>query len=116
MSTTKTASKSPARTAPKFAVIDDVIHYTSKAGDELTIDLDIPAEALRRALGVDENGEEREEEDQFEVIADIFGPDFQAAYDRMGALERRRLLRSFFVEFHKAASMPLGESLGSSDS
>lgn len=109
----KAASK---RTAPKFEVIDDVIHYTSKAGDEVQIDLDIPADALKRALSNNENGEERDEEEQFDLIAEIFGDGFQAAYDRMGALERRRLLRTFFVEFHKAASMPLGESSSSSDS
>jgi hypothetical protein len=114
MATAKAAPKTAARTAPKFAVIDDVIHYTSRAGDEITIDLDIPADALKKAMGGKD--EDRDEEEQFEIIADIFGPDFQAAYDRMGALERRRLLRSFFVEFHKAAAMPLGESSGSSDS
>lgn len=114
MAPTKAATKTPARTAPTFAVIDDVIHYTSKAGDEIEIDLDIPADALKKAMGGKD--EDRDEEEQFDVIAGIFGPEFQAAYDRMGALERRRLLRSFFVEFHKAAAMPLGESSGSSDS
>lgn len=114
MAATKAASKTPARNASTFAVIDDVIHYTSKAGDEVIIDLDIPADALKRAMGGKD--EDRDEEEQFDLIAEIFGPGFQAAYDRMGALERRRLLRSFFVEFHKAASMPLGESSGSSDS
>lgn len=110
------SKKAAPKNTPTFAVIDDVIHYTSKAGDAVVIDLDIPADALKRALSPDETGEERDEEEQFDLIAEIFGEGFQAAYDRMGALERRRLLKTFFVEFHKAASMPLGESLRSSDS
>lgn len=99
------------RTAPKFAVIDDVIHYTSKAGDELLLDLDFPGDALKEAMAGDKT-----EDEQFEIVAKLFGPNFQAAYDKMGALEKTRLLRSFFLEFQKAAAMPLGESLGSSDS
>lgn len=105
------ATKTPARTAPKFAVIDDVIHYTSKAGHELLLDLDFPGDALKEAMAGDKS-----EDEQFDVVARLFGPDFQTAYDAMGALERTRLLRTFFVEFQKAASMPLGESSGSSDS
>lgn len=109
MSATKAASKTPTRTAPKFEVIDDVIHYTSKAGDELLLDLDFPGDALKEAMAG-----EKSEDEQFELVAKLFGDNFQEAYDRMGALERTRLLRSFFVEFQKAASMPLGESLRSS--
>lgn len=104
-------SKATARQAPKFAVIDDVIHYTSKSGDELLLDLDFPSDFLKEAMA----GEKTEEE-QFEILTPIFGDNFKAAYSRMGALERTRLLRSYFVEFQKAANLPLGESLGSSDS
>lgn len=111
MASKTTAAKTPASTAPQYAVIDDVIHYTSKAGDKIEMDLDFPSSALKDAMDGDKT-----EEDQFKVVAELFGPDFKAAYDRMGALESRRLLRTFFFEFQKAASMPLGESLGSSDS
>lgn len=98
-------------THPQFSIIDDVIHYTSKAGHELRMDLDFPGEKLKEAMAGDKT-----EEEQFEIIAALFGDNFQAAYDEMGALERTRLLRSFFIEFQKAASMPLGESSGSSPS
>lgn len=99
------------RQKPRFEVIDDVIHYTSKAGDELLLDLDFPGTALKEAMTGDKT-----EEEQFAIVAQLFGDNFQEAYDRMGSLERTRLLRSFFVEFQKAAAMPLGESSGSSDS
>lgn len=111
MATTEAAPKTTVRTAPLFAVIDDVIHYTSKAGDELLLDLDFPADFLKEAMA----GEKTEDE-QFDVLAPVFGENFSEAYKRMGALERTRLLRTYFLEFQKAASMPLGESLGSSDS
>ena len=104
------ASTTPAQKTPQFAVIDDVIHYTSKAGDELQLDLDFPANFLQEAMA----GEKTEEE-QFDVLAPVFGENFSEAYKRMGALERTRLLRTYFFEFQRAASMPLGESLGSSD-
>lgn len=108
MAATKAASKT---TKPKFAVIDDVIHYTSKAGDVLELDLDFPGDKLKEAMAGDKT-----EEEQFEIVAALFGDNFQESYDRMGALERTRLLRTFFIEFQKAAGIPLGESLGSSDS
>jgi hypothetical protein len=96
---------------PSFEVIDDVIHYTSKAGHKLLLDLDFPGDTLKEAMAG-----EKSEEEQFEIVAKLFGDNFQDAYNEMGALERTRLLRSFFVEFQKAASMPLGESVSSSDS
>lgn len=105
------ASKTSAQNKPQFAVIDDVIHYTSKAGDQLLLDLDFPSAFLEEAMAG-----EKSEEEQFEVLAPVFGENFADAYKRMGALERTRLLRTYFLEFQKAASMPLGESLGSSDS
>lgn len=105
------ASKTAARQAPKFTVIDDVIHYTSKAGDELLLDLDFPSGFLKEAMAG-----EKSEEEQFEILAPVFGDNFRDAYGRMGALEKTRLLRSYFVEFQRAANIPLGESLGSSDS
>lgn len=104
-------SKATAPNTPQFDVIDDVIHYTSKAGDALLLDLDFPADFLEEAMA----GEKTEEE-QFDVLAPVFGENFAEAYKRMGALERTRLLRTYFFEFQKAASMLLGESLGSSDS
>ncbi|UGS27579.1 hypothetical protein K8F61_05160 [Microbacterium resistens] len=119
-----TARKTPARkpSAPKtaetspltYTVVEDVLHYTTKAGFKLTIDLDFPPDLLKLAMGADE--EDRSEEEQFEIMARTFGANFQEAYAAMGVIERRRVQRAMFLEFQKAMDMPLGESLGSSDS
>lgn len=97
-----------------YTVIDDVLHYTTKAGDELAIDLDFPADLLKMAMGRDD--ENRTEEEQFEIVARTFGENFADAYPKMGAIERRRLQRAIFTEFQKAMLMPLGESQRSSGS
>lgn len=94
-----------------YRVVDDVIEYTTKAGIELRLELDFSADVMREAMDGDKS-----EEEQFEVVAPIFGANFREAYEQMGALERTRLIRTFFLEFAKAAGLPLGESLGSSDS
>ncbi|MEU4016178.1 hypothetical protein AB0E56_13045 [Microbacterium sp. NPDC028030] len=118
----KTAPKKPtARAVEKpavapfaYTVEDDVLRYTTKAGHELVIDLDFPADLLNMAMGTDD--EDRSEDEQFEVMGRTFGENFMDAYPLMGAIERRRLQRAVFTEFAKAMSMPLGESSRSSDS
>ncbi|MFJ4038201.1 hypothetical protein ACIPVB_08935 [Microbacterium sp. NPDC090007] len=97
--------------APTYAVHDDVLTYTSKRGDVLTVDLDIPADILRSALATNEDDDQ---EQQFKIVAAWLGEDFEAAFDRMGVIERTRFSRLFFDEFTKAVRMPLGESQGSS--
>jgi hypothetical protein len=96
---------------PHYVVADDVITYTSKRGDELQIDLDIPAEVLESALSADEEDDQAK---QFDVVAAWLGADFEAAYNGMGVIERARFSRMFFEEFTKAVRTPLGESLRSS--
>lgn len=97
-----------------YTVVDDVLHYTTKAGIELAIDLDFPADFLKMAMGQDD--EDRSEDEQFEMMGRTFGENFADAYPKMGAIERRRLQRAVFAEFQKAMLMPLGESQRSSDS
>lgn len=110
---TKTVAK-PETSSRTYTVIEDVLHYSTKAGHELVIDLDFPADLLKLSMGTD--AEDRSEEDQFDVIARSFGDNFEEAYQAMGMIERRRLQRAVFDEFQKAMGMPLGESLGSSTS
>lgn len=117
-----TPAKTPAaKVAPKpeaasfaYTVNEDILRYTTKAGHELVIDLDFPADLLAMAMGTDD--EDRSEEEQFEIMARTFGENFKDAYPLMGAIERRRLQRAVFTEFQKAMTMPLGESSGSSGS
>lgn len=99
-------------TKPSYTVEDDVLTYTSKRGDELIIDLDIPADVLRSALATDDDNDDQDK--QFEVVAKWLGADFEKAFDQMGVIERTRFSRLFFDEFSKAVRMPLGESQGSS--
>lgn len=97
-----------------YTVKDDVLHYATRAGVKLAIDLDFPADLLKQAMGGDD--EDRDEEAQFDAMLRAFGENFEAAYERMGVIERRRLQRAVFTEFQKAMLMPLGESSGSSPS
>lgn len=119
--TTTSKPSAPAKTPQKaeaapfaYTVVDDVLRYTTKAGHELVIDLDFPADLLAMAMGTDD--EDRSEDEQFEIMGRTFGENFKDAYPLMGAIERRRLQRAVFTEFQKAMTMPLGESSGSSGS
>ena len=119
----KTAApkKAPAEVTPApetatlvYTVTDDILRYTTKAGHDLVIDLDFPADLLNFAMGAE--SEDRSEDDQFAAIKASFGDNFEVAYGAMGIIERRRVQRLIFAEFQKAMSMPLGESPSSSDS
>lgn len=119
--TTPKAAAKPAEPAVKpsaasrtYTVVDDVLHYTTKAGDVLAIDLDFDADLIKLATGTDE--EDRSEEQQYEIMARSFGENYRAAYERMGIIERTRLQKAVFTEFAKAMGMPMGESSGSSGS
>lgn len=94
-----------------YSVVDDVLHYTTKAGHELELDFDFPAEVLKQSLEGN-----RTEDQQFDTVASVFGADAKKAYEAMGALERTRFVKTFFREWQKAAGLPLGESLSSSTS
>lgn len=108
------AAEKPAAASQTYTVIDDVLHYTTKAGHELAIDLDFPSDFLKLAMGTDE--EDRDEDEQFEIMARTYGDNFQAAYAAMGVIERKRLQTAVFTEFQKAMGLPMGEASGSSDS
>ena len=97
---------------PSYVVEDDVFKYTSKRGDAIEIDLDIPASVIDIAL----KKSNEDEVEQFEAVADWLSEDAQAAYRKMGGLERIRFVRTFFDAFAKAAELPLGESASSSPS
>lgn len=107
-------AEKPVTATRSYTVIDDVVHYTTKAGIDLSIDLDFPPDLIKMAMGAD--GEDREEEEQFEIIAATYGDNFRGAYDKMGVLERKRLQTAVFTEFTKAMGITMGESLGSSRS
>ena len=113
-STSSKAATEPQKASRTYTVEDDVLHYTTKAGFELAIDLDFPADFLKIAMGTDD--EDRSEEDQFEIFAKNMGANFQDAYAVMGVIERKRLQKAVFTEFAKAMGMPMGESSGSSRS
>lgn len=102
------------RASRSYTVDDDVLHYTTKAGVDLAIDLDFSPELVKMSMGTDE--EDRSEEEQFEIIANSYGANFMDAYERMGVLERKRLQTAVFLEFQKAMGISMGESSGSSDS
>lgn len=109
----QTAPEKP-RASRSYTVDDDVLHYTTKAGVDLAIDLDFSPELVKMSMGTDE--EDRSEEEQFEIIANSYGANFMDAYERMGVLERKRLQTAVFLEFQKAMGISMGESSGSSDS
>lgn len=109
----KTVAK-PATATRSYTVEDDVLHYTTKAGFKLAVDLDFPPELVKMSMGADE--EDRSEEEQFEIIAGTYGANFQEAYKKMGILERKRLQVAVFTEFAKAMGITMGESSGSSHS
>jgi hypothetical protein len=99
-------------TKPKYFVINDVLYYQAKAGDELQFDLDFPGEVLEKVLAG-----EIDERDQFMTMLEMLGDEKMAARVRkMGALEQTRLITRFFAEFETAVGADLGESEGSSDS
>ncbi len=99
-------------TKPQFFVINDILYYQAKAGDELAFDLDFPGEILEKIVSGD-----IEERDQFMTMLDMLGDKKMVARVRkMGALEQTRLITGFFREFNKAAMATMGESEGSSDS
>lgn len=118
-STRKTPAKAkpaavPEKAARSYTVDDDILSYTTKAGFDLTIDLDFSPELIKMSMGTDE--EDRDEEEQFEIIANSYGANFREAYEKMGVLERKRLQTAVFTEFAKAMGMPMGEASRSSDS
>lgn len=99
-------------TKPKYLVINDILYYQAKAGDELTFDLDFPGEIMEKVISGDV-----EERDQFLTMLDMLGDKKMAVRVRkMGALEQTRLITRFFKEFEKAVDADMGESEGSSDS
>lgn len=104
----------PQKASRTYTVIDDVLHYTTKAGFDLAIDLDFSPELIQMSMGTDE--EDRDEEEQFRVMAESYGENFRDAYSKMGVLERKRLQTAVFTEFAKAMGMTMGESSGSSRS
>lgn len=104
--------RSPQVRKPRtYTVVDDVMYYTTKAGHELAMDLDFPSALLARAVEGD-----KDETGQFDAIRETFGENFEAAYAEMGSLERTRIIKTFFIEWQKAAGLPLGEASGSSSS
>jgi len=101
-----------AATKPKYFVIDDILHYQAKSGEELKFDLDFPGSVLEKIIEGDDT-----ERNQFLTMLDGLGDKATAARVRkMGALEQTRLVNRFFAEFQKAVGADLGESDGSSDS
>lgn len=102
--------------AQSYYVEDDVLHYTSKAGEELHLDLDFPPELFQRSQEVNGADDADDARKQFDVVREAFGEDFEAAFGRMGIIERRRLMTAVFDGFQKAMGIPLGESRGSSRS
>lgn len=99
-------------TKPKYLVINDVLIYQAKAGDELKFDLDFPGEVFEKVMTSD-----IEERDQFMLMLEAMGDERMATRVRkMGALEQTRLITRFFKEFGKAVGADMGESDGSSDS
>lgn len=112
--TTKQAATAPEKASRTYTVVDDVLHYTTKAGHVLAIDLDFSPDLVRIAMGKDD--EDRSEDEQFEIFAKNMGENFQEAHAAMGVIERKRLQTAVFSEFAKAMGMPMGESSGSSRS
>ncbi|WP_404474844.1 hypothetical protein [Microbacterium aerolatum] len=118
--TRKPSGQNKTATAPRVAsrtytVEDDVLHYTTKAGHVLVIDLDFSPDLVKIAMGADDD-DDRPEEEQFEIFAANMGDNFQDAYAVMGVIERKRLQTAVFSEFAKAMGLEMGESSGSSRS
>lgn len=129
MTTTRTSTRqSPARqnpteqqaaaqaTKPTYQVINDVLYYQAKAGDELRIDLDFPGAVLDKLFDASD-GEEIPPRQQLILVLEALGD--QAMITRikkMGALEQTRLVTQFFALFAEAAEAEPGKSDGSADS
>lgn len=111
--------RKPRATKPKpeqrtYTVVDDVLHYTTKAGHSLSINLDLPPQFIRNAMEGEKG--DRPDEEQFEDVRGLFGDGFDDAWAAMGIIEQKRVVRAFFDAFAKAAGIPLGEASSSSGS
>jgi hypothetical protein len=97
-------------TKPQWLNINDVLYYQSKAGDEITFDLDFDSKVFEKAM----SGEE-DERGQFFMMLDALGDEHTVRRVReMGALEQSRVISRFFKEFAKAVDAEPGESGSSS--
>jgi hypothetical protein len=107
MSDTKTApSKPEPGPKPEFIVIEDHLHYRTKAGDEIVLNLDIPFGGLMDAAET-----EGSDQAQFMAILDVLGD--QTIIDRvraLGSIEALKLIARFFEEFNKLVGASVGES------
>lgn len=113
----RTPAKAPEVAERTYSVEGDVLYYTTKAGFELAIDLDFPADLFKKVEESPDKATHAEEQAaQFDIVRSSFGQNFDDAWDRMGVVERRRLMTAVFSEFRKAAGIPLGESRRSSRS
>lgn len=105
----KTAARA---TKPQWQVVEDILYYQSKAGDEITFDLDFPSAVFDKAMN-----SEGDERSQFFTMLEALGDEQTIAKVRaMGALEQLRVVARFYKEFGDAVGATPGESSGSSDS
>ena len=115
-STTRPASAKTAKAGPKpkiFVTDEDLLHFQTKAGGEIILDLDFPSDILRELM----TAQDMDEAEQFQVLMRALGDDdLQAEVNALGALEYMRLVMGFFTEFQKAAGITMGESGSSSNS
>lgn len=95
---------------PTFQVVEDILYYQSKAGDEIRLDLDFPSSVFD---DIDEAMDEREQ--FFLMLGSIVDEHWVAKIRAMGALEQSRLIKRYYAEFAKAVRADMGESAGSSD-
>jgi hypothetical protein len=103
----KTANAGP---KPQHHVVEDMLHWQTKAGDELVLDLDFPSDILRKVMLT-----ELDDQEQFEAMLEALGDEsLRERVNKLGSLEYMRLIKTFFDEFSRAAGVEPGESGDSS--
>jgi hypothetical protein len=109
MSTTSTQEPGP---KPTFQVVETNLHYRTKKGDEIVLDIDIPFGIL-----VDVSSGGQSEQEQFVGVLEALGD--KATLDKikaLGSIEAMALIMRFFEEFERLVGASVGESKRSSTS
>jgi hypothetical protein len=97
---------------PTFQVVETNLHYRTKKGEEIVLDVDIPFGIL-----VDVSSGGQSEQEQFVGVLEALGD--KETLDKikaLGSIEAMALIMRFFEEFERLVGASVGESKRSSTS
>jgi hypothetical protein len=109
MSATSTQEPGP---KPTFQVVETNLHYRTKKGEEIVLDIDIPFGVLVDVAAGDQN-----EQQQFVALLEALGDtETLDKVKALGSIEAMALIMRFFEEFERLVGASVGESRRSSTS